>query len=76
MVTRRRGGGCSERLCNRRAPKPPSENFPQLARDHVVAVLCFEADVERCHRKVIIDQVVKDTATPVADLPAYESLRG
>lgn len=48
----------------------------QLARDHVVAVLCFEADVERCHRKVIIDQVVKDTATPVADLPAYESLRG
>ena len=48
----------------------------QLARDHVVAVLCFESDAERCHRKVIIDQLVKDTATPVAALPAYESLRG
>ena len=39
-------------------------------RDQVVAVLCFETDVERCHRKVIIDEVVGATEVPVAALPA------
>lgn len=41
----------------------------ELARDQVVAVLCFETDVEMCHRKVIIDHVVGATAVPVAALP-------
>lgn len=41
----------------------------ELARDHVVAVLCFEKDVETCHRKVIIDEVVNTGAVPVAALP-------
>lgn len=41
----------------------------ELARDQVVAVLCFETDVDMCHRKVIIDHVVGATAVPVAALP-------
>lgn len=45
------------------------EELSELARDHVVAVLCFESDVEMCHRKVIIDHVVGATAVPVATLP-------
>lgn len=40
-----------------------------LVRCHVVAVLCFEADVEKCHRKVIIDEVASATEVPVAALP-------
>lgn len=44
------------------------EELSELARDHVVAVLCFETDVERCHRRVIIDQVVGAKAVPVAAL--------
>jgi uncharacterized protein (DUF488 family) len=31
-------------------------------------VLCFEADTELCHRRVIIDHVVSATAVPVASL--------
>ena len=42
------------------------DQLSDLARDHVVAVLCFEADAEMCHRKVIIDHVVRTTAVPVA----------
>lgn len=45
------------------------EELSELARDQVVAVLCFETDVEMCHRKVIIDHVVSATAVPVAALP-------
>lgn len=45
------------------------EELSELARDQVVAVLCFETDVEMCHRKVIIDHVVGATAVPVAALP-------
>ncbi len=45
------------------------EELSELARDQVVAVLCFETDMEMCHRKVIIDQVVGATAVPVAALP-------
>lgn len=41
-----------------------------LVRDQVVAVLCFETDVEKCHRKVIIDEIVGTTKAPVAALPA------
>lgn len=37
-----------------------------LARDRVVAVLCFENDVERCHRKVILDQVASAAVVAVA----------
>lgn len=40
-----------------------------LVRDQVVAVLCFETDVEKCHRKVIIDEVASATEVPVAALP-------
>jgi uncharacterized protein (DUF488 family) len=40
-----------------------------LVRDQVVAVLCFESDVEKCHRKVIIDEVAGETEVPVAVLP-------
>ncbi|QCX28954.1 DUF488 family protein [Nocardioides jishulii] len=40
-----------------------------LVRDQVVAVLCFETDVEKCHRKVIIDEIVGTTNAPVAALP-------
>lgn len=40
-----------------------------LAVDEVVAVLCFESDVERCHRKVIIDELVEAAPVPVVDLP-------
>lgn len=41
-----------------------------LAADEVVAVLCFESDTERCHRKVIIDEVVEAAPMPVVALPA------
>lgn len=41
-----------------------------LASEEVVAVLCFETDVERCHRKVIIDEVVGSAPMPVVALPA------
>ena len=44
------------------------DQLSDLARDHVVAVLCFEADTELCHRRVIIDHVVSATAVPVASL--------
>jgi transcriptional regulator with XRE-family HTH domain len=40
----------------------------ELAADHVVAVLCFEADAERCHRQVVIDRVVDSRGVPVAML--------
>ncbi len=40
----------------------------ELAADHVVAVMCFEADAERCHRQVVIDQVVDARGVPVATL--------
>lgn len=46
------------------------EELSALVRDQVVAVLCFETDVEMCHRKVIIDEVVGTTKAPVAALPA------
>jgi uncharacterized protein (DUF488 family) len=29
----------------------------ELATDHVVALLCFEADESRCHRSVLLDQL-------------------
>lgn len=40
----------------------------ELAADHVVAVLCFEADAEMCHRQVVIDQVVDSRGVPFATL--------
>lgn len=54
-----------------RAPEAEAcmEELVGLARDELVAVLCFESDVEKCHRKVIIDQVVGATAVSVAALP-------
>jgi transcriptional regulator with XRE-family HTH domain len=45
------------------------DQLSALVRDQVVAVLCFETDVERCHRKVIIDEVVGATEVPVVALP-------
>lgn len=55
-----------------RAPEAESslDELSALVRDQVVAVLCFESDVEKCHRKVIIDKVVGATKAPVAALPA------
>lgn len=46
------------------------EELSELARDQIVAVLCFETDAEMCHRKVIIDHVVSATAVPIASTPA------
>lgn len=46
------------------------EELAELVREQVVAVLCFETDVEKCHRKVIIDEVVAVSEVPVAALPA------
>lgn len=40
----------------------------ELAAEHVVAVLCFEADAELCHRQVVIDQVVGARGVPTANL--------
>ena len=39
-----------------------------LAADHVVAVLCFEADPEHCHRQVVIDEVVGARDIPVTGI--------
>lgn len=46
------------------------EELSELVRNQIVAVLCFETDMDMCHRKVIIDEVVGTTAIPVAALPA------
>lgn len=51
------------------------DELSALVRDQVVAVLCFEADVEKCHRKVIIDEVVETTKAPVAALPGQATGR-
>jgi transcriptional regulator with XRE-family HTH domain len=40
-----------------------------MAADEVIAVLCFESDVEMCHRKVIIDEVSDAASVPVIALP-------
>jgi transcriptional regulator with XRE-family HTH domain len=40
-----------------------------LVRDEVVAVLCFETDLEMCHRKVVIEEVVGASPVPVVTLP-------
>lgn len=52
------------------APEAEAELYElaELAADHVVAVLCFEADAEMCHRQVVIDQVVDSRGVPVATL--------
>ncbi|RNI17971.1 DUF488 family protein [Flexivirga caeni] len=41
----------------------------ELAQDQIVAVLCYESDMDRCHRKVIIDAIADAAEVPVADLP-------
>lgn len=51
------------------------DELSALVRDQVVAVLCFETDVEKCHRKVIIDEVVGASEVPVAVLPNYARRR-
>lgn len=53
-----------------KTPEAKSElhELAELAADHVVAVLCFEADPEICHRQVVIDQVVDARGVPVATL--------
>lgn len=40
-----------------------------LAADHLVAVLCFEADSEMCHRQVVIDEVTETRGLPATALP-------
>lgn len=45
------------------------EELSALVRSQVVAVLCFESDVEKCHRKVVIDEVTSETVVPVVALP-------
>jgi len=54
-----------------RSPEAESSlnELSALVRDQVVAVLCFETDVEKCHRKVIIDEVAGTTEVPVTALP-------
>src|SRR5690349_9954726 len=53
-----------------RAPEAKAEltELGQLAAEHVVAVLCFEADAEMCHRQEVIDQVVGARGVPTANL--------
>jgi uncharacterized protein (DUF488 family) len=46
------------------------QELAAMSADGVVAVLCFESDVEMCHRKVVIDEVVEASAVPVVALPA------
>lgn len=41
-----------------------------LANKQVVALLCFEGDIQSCHRKVIIDEVTGAQQVPVIELPA------
>lgn len=54
-----------------RSPEAESslQELAGLATEEVVAVLCFESDVEMCHRKVIIDEVVEAVPVPVVALP-------
>jgi uncharacterized protein (DUF488 family) len=40
----------------------------RLAREQVVAVLCFEHDQGHCHREVVIDEVTKRQPLPVLAL--------
>ncbi|MBT2510135.1 DUF488 family protein [Streptomyces sp. ISL-98] len=40
----------------------------ERATNSRIAVLCFEKDEERCHRKVVLDAVRKHAAVPVASL--------
>jgi transcriptional regulator with XRE-family HTH domain len=51
-------------------PKAEAElqELAELAADHVVAVLCFEADSQMCHRQVVIDHVADAGGVPVATL--------
>lgn len=44
----------------------------ELADQQVVAILCFEQDHERCHRQVVIDQLINQIELPVQHLPAEE----
>lgn len=43
--------------------KKELEELQQLAADTVVAVLCFERDQDRCHRKVIVDHLTRRSST-------------
>jgi len=45
------------------------DELSALVRNQVVAVLCFETDVDKCHRKVVIDELVGETEIPVVALP-------
>lgn len=44
------------------------QELTALARHQVIAILCFEDDVEKCHRKVLIDQIADATGAPVVYL--------
>jgi transcriptional regulator with XRE-family HTH domain len=49
-------------------PAPAAlEELLTMAAGHTVAVLCFEQDEDRCHRKVICD-IARDDGLPVAAL--------
>ena len=52
------------------------QELTQLAQDQVVAVLCFEADQEMCHRQVVIDEITDSIAVPVVPLPAQAPRSG
>lgn len=45
------------------------DHLSGLAQGQVVAVLCFESDGDKCHRKVIIDRLVNVAPLPVSALP-------
>lgn len=53
-----------------RSPEAESslEALAALARVQVVAVLCFEHDADRCHRQVVIDEVIGTSQVPIAAL--------
>lgn len=43
-------------------------DLADLAADQVVAVLCFEADQDACHRHVVIEEVTNNRPLPVEPL--------
>lgn len=43
-------------------------DLAELAADQVVAVLCFEADQDACHRHVVIEEVTTNRPLPVEPL--------
>lgn len=44
------------------------KDLAMLAKSNVVAVVCFEADEENCHRHVVIDEITRREQVPVVQV--------